>query len=75
MKKVIIILLILVLIVGVVLLGIKYRHNYLYEYQIKLIGDKNIEIPVNSTYSDEGVIITHNNKEVKDYEIINNVNV
>lgn len=74
MKKVIIILLILVSIVGVVLLGIKYRHNYLYEYQIKLIGDKNIEIPVNSTYSDEGVIITHNNKEVKDYEIINNVN-
>ena len=74
MKKIIIILLILVSIVGVVLLGIKYRHNYLYEYQIKLIGDKNIEIPVNSTYSDEGVIITHNNKEVKDYEIINNVN-
>ena len=73
MKKVVIVLLILLSIVGSVFLGLKYRHNFLYEYQIKLLGDKNIEIPVNSTYSDEGVVITHNNKKVTDYETINNV--
>ena len=73
MKKFIIFFLVVLILVIGVCLGLYYRKDYLYDYNIKLNGESVVEIPVNSKYEDDGVVVIHNGKEVSDYIVSNNV--
>lgn len=65
--------LIILLLLLVILFGIYFINNNLYNYQINILGDKEIEISVNEKYNDPGVEIIHNKKKVNNYTTINNV--
>ena len=68
-KYIIIISLILIL----ALVGTYFYKDYLYDYNITLIGEDNIEVLVNNEYNDPGVEVIHNNKKVDNYITTNNV--
>ena len=73
MKKFIIFFLVVLILAIGVCLGLYYRKDYLYDYNIKLNGESVVEIPVNSKYEDDGVVVIHNGEEVSDYIVSNNV--
>ncbi len=50
-------------------------YNYFFIYHIELIGNKEIDVNVNSKYIDSGVIVKYRGKNIKNYKIEKNIDM